>query len=342
MNIFEFLYYLGYEVHKMYGTKKQKRLPFKLASIGNLTVGGTGKTPATIAVAQEARRRGFSPVILTRGYKGSARGPCFVSTGDGALLGIEEAGDEPVVMAEKLQGVPIVKGDNRYDAGVFAIQQLASEMFDVRSDILFILDDGFQHWRLYRDKDIVLVDADNPFGDRRLLPSGRLREPLDSLARADVIVITKCDHTGYDQDTRIDSITREIRVYNSRSPVFLSAHTPVSCRLFSGDKRPLSGIADRKIFGFCALGNPESFKKTILSTGAEVCGFREFSDHHIYRQSDIQNVEELAHRAGAEWIATTEKDIIKMRNLGVPDNLLIIEIAFTPDAGFYDDIFSFS
>src|SRR5512135_2681028 len=144
MHLLEFLYYLGFSVKQYYSVTHQKRLPCRVISIGNITVGGTGKTPATIAVAEEAQKRGLRPVILTRGYKGRAKGPCFVTRGSGPLLSVKDAGDEPVFMAERLKGVPIVKGANRVEAGMFAIRELP--IGDTEFDqYVFILDDGFQH-----------------------------------------------------------------------------------------------------------------------------------------------------------------------------------------------------
>jgi tetraacyldisaccharide 4'-kinase len=167
MTPFEFLYFLGYSIKKLHALKNRKNLPCRVVSIGNLTLGGTGKTPAVIALAEEAKKRGFLPCILTRGYKGKTKGPCFVSRGDGPLLSEYQAGDESILMAEKLQGVPIIKGENRYKAGMFAIQHLRSYNPDIVSKLLFILDDGFQHWILFRDKNILLVDGTNPFGNKR-------------------------------------------------------------------------------------------------------------------------------------------------------------------------------
>jgi tetraacyldisaccharide 4'-kinase len=191
MGIPEFLYSVGLSAKKAYSLSRRRRLPCRVISIGNITVGGTGKTPAAIALAGEAKKRGGSPVILTRGYKGSAKGPCFVTKGEGPLLNADEAGDEPVLMAERLKGVPIIKGSDRYEAGMFALQSLDPQLSTLGSR-LFILDDGFQHWKLSRDKDILLIDSGNPFGNRALLPLGKLREPLSAIERADIVVLTKC------------------------------------------------------------------------------------------------------------------------------------------------------
>ena len=157
MNFPEYLYYLGLSAKKYIALKNQKRLPLRVISIGNITLGGTGKTPAAIAVAEEAKKRGFRPIILTRGYKGTAQGPCFVTKGEKPLLNAEQAGDEPMLMAERLTGVPIVKGSDRYSAGLFALQYFNPQPSTFNPQFLFILDDGFQHWNLYRDRNILLI-----------------------------------------------------------------------------------------------------------------------------------------------------------------------------------------
>lgn len=335
MNIFESLYYFGLSAKKYFALKNPKKLPSKVISIGNITVGGTGKTPAAIAVAEEAKRRGFNPVILTRGYKGSIKGPVFVTEGNGPLLSADEAGDEPVLMANKLEGIPVVKCADRYTGGMFAIQHFQSQISNLKSPILFILDDGFQHWRLHRDKNIVLIDIGNPFGNRKLLPFGRLREPLKSLQRADIIVLSK--HSRSPDVNK--KVFNEIRKYNPASPIFFSEHKPVSCRLLSGERKPLSLVSGKKLFGFCAIANPKSFEETISSAGAELAGFESYRDHYRYKSSDIMKIKENAGKCGADWIVTTEKDIIKLKHLDLPENIIIIEIEFLAENGFLKAVF---
>ncbi len=348
MNLFEILYYLGFSTKKRYSLRNQKRLPYKVISIGNITVGGTGKTPATIAVAKEAARRGFMPVILTRGYRGTAKGPCFVTMGQRPLLTVDEAGDEPFLMAEKLKGIPIVKGSNRYEAGMFAIREfsgpnsLSANSLPLNPNpLLFILDDGFQHWGLFRDKDIVLVDSNYKFGNWKLLPSGRLREPVSSLKRADIIVITKNERSEDMPKPEKSDLIREIKQYNAESLIFFAEHKPVSVRLLSGEEKPLSWVSGKKLFGFCALGSPESFRKTVESTGAELTGFKGFRDHYRYRSGDMLKIKQEAEKSGAEWIVTTEKDIIKTRDIDLQKNILIIEIEFSVAEDFFEKVFSF-
>ena len=328
----------------------RKKLPCKVVSIGNITVGGTGKTPATIAVAEEAVKRGFMPVILTRGYKGTAKGPCFVSKGDGPLLSASQAGDEPFLMAEKLPGIVIVKGPDRYVSGRFALQALGigkeaeGAAGGIKGNpiglepaalnpVLFILDDGFQHWRLHRDRDVVLIDAGNPFGNGKLLPSGRLREPLTELKRADVIAVTKSPREDM-------GLIREIRRYNTHAPIFFPDHRAVSVSLRSGEKKPLAWVHGMNVFCFCGLADPGSFRNTVAGAGARVTGMRAYPDHHPYTQQDIAVIMNDCRMSGAEWVVTTEKDMAKIRNLDLPENILIIGIAFTADQPFYDSIFA--
>ncbi|MDH4231443.1 MAG: tetraacyldisaccharide 4'-kinase [Nitrospirota bacterium] len=341
MGIPEFLYSVGLSAKKAYSLSRRRRLPCRVISIGNITVGGTGKTPAAIALAEEAKIRGYSPVILTRGYKGSAKGPCFVTKGDGPLLSAREAGDEPVLMAERLKGVPIIKGSDRYEAGMFALQNLDAQLSTPSSRLLFILDDGYQHWKLYRDRDILLIDSENPFGNRMLLPLGKLREPLRTIERADIVVLTKCKIPDGLQRKEIKSVIAEIKKYNAEAPVFLSGHSVVTARLRSGEEISPARLTGSRVFGFCALGNPRSFVNTIVSSGAVLSGMKTFRDHFEYAQPDIGNIRAEAEKAGSEWIVTTEKDMIKIRNLDLPENIIIIEIEFSVDKGFYNAVFDF-
>ncbi len=336
MTPLEFIYHTGLSLKKRMALKNQVTLPFPVVSIGNLTVGGTGKTPTAIALAQEARRRGFQPVILTRGYRGKAKGPCFVSRGAGPLMSPRDAGDEPYLMAQRLRGVPIVKGADRYQAGMLAIRELSladEQTGDSACRPLFILDDGFQHWRLHRDRDIVLVDAARPFGNGRLLPLGSLREPAEALGRADVIVMTRCSSDAGESELR-DLLRR----YNRRSPVFRAQHAVAAVRSAHGELLEPGSLANRKAFGFCALGNPGSFRETIGSIGLALAGFRAFRDHHRFTEQDLSAVVADAAKAGADVIVTSEKDAVKMAHLALPQNLLIIEIEFVTGAGFYDTV----
>jgi tetraacyldisaccharide 4'-kinase len=345
MKPLELLYYLGYSVHKRRGTAQQKKLPGKVISIGNITLGGTGKTPAAIALAREAKKRGFAPCILTRGYRGKARGPCFVSMGEGLLLNEHDAGDEAFLMAEKLPGVPVVKGPNRYEAGLFALETLQSHTDQRRSEWLFILDDGFQHWGLFRDTDILLIDGTNPFGNRKLLPLGSLREPVSEVRRADIIVITKSDGTRKQEpgtkNQEPNSIIKEIKGYSPHIPIFFSAHRPVAFTTDGRDSYPLDWAKGKAFFAFCGIGNPRSFHHTLVSIGADIKGLKSFRDHYRFSEGDIQAIAADAEKSGAGWIVTTEKDIMRLRGFDLPENIAALMIEFGVDEQFYDEVFRF-
>jgi tetraacyldisaccharide 4'-kinase len=330
MTLLESLYYLGYSTKKRYALKGQSRLPSKVVSVGNVTLGGTGKTPAVMALAEEAKKRGIQPCILTRGYKGKAKGPCFVSAGKGPLLDEHQAGDEALLMAEKLQGIPVVKGKDRFKAGIFVIENLALQP-------LFILDDGFQHWRLYRDTDILLLDSSRPFGNRRLFPLGSLREPINAISRADFIVITKAGINR--QRSEGDDLIKEIRHYNTDAQLFFAQRNPVKFITIDDEVIPLEWAKGKSFFGFCGIGNPQSFKETLLSMDIPLKGFMTFRDHHRYSQNDIQSIINDASRSGAEWTVTTEKDIMRLKGLSLPKNLVSLGIKFQVDQTFYDEVF---
>ena len=329
MTAVEFLYYLGYTAKKRHSLSKQKRLPRKVISIGNLTLGGTCKTPAAIAVAEEAKKRGYRPVILTRGYRGKAKGPCLVSDGSSILLSVEEAGDEPVVMAGRLKGVPVVKSADRHEGGLFAMQQPWGD----DPDLLFILDDGFQHWRLSRDIDIVLVDGQDPFGNRKMLPVGPLRGPLAELKDADILVITKARNEAL-------ALALELHKINKDASVFFATHEVADIRKADGTVAASGLLKGVKVLAFCGIANPASFKKTLSHLGCGIVELKQYRDHYRYVREDISGLEEKGKRLGAEFLLTTEKDMVKIRELKcVPPNLLSIEIGFSIAKSFYNEVF---
>lgn len=356
MGLFELIYYLGYRVKRAYDLGKQKRLPLKVISIGNITTGGTGKTPLTIALVREAVQRGFRPVVLTRGYKGKAKGPCLITT----EMSEEDAGDEPLLMAEKLPGVPVIKGKDRYNSGMFALTGLTdrfSSRFTPTSAIsLFILDDGFQHRRLYRDKDILLINAGDPFDNRRLLPLGLLREPLKEIKRADIIVITKggqqppetgqrAGATGK-QDTDIHALMDEIKKYNPQAPLFTAEYSPSYIRTIEGQHLPVEQLSGRDVYAFCGIADPDSFKNNLEQAGARLRGFKAYSDHFRFRRSDLARIKKAADDSGAEWIITTEKDMMRLNGMEglngpgqLPENLVSLGVEFTVEKGFYEEVF---
>jgi len=334
----EFLYYLGYLLKKRHSFRLQRRLPYAVISIGNITVGGTGKTPATMAVAEESVKRGFSPVILTRGYRGSVKGPCVVSpdkTLDGSFTGnpravistVKDAGDEPLLMAERLKDVPVIKSASRYKGGIFALQSFLS---NPEAPFIFILDDGFQHWSLYRDINIVLVDGFNPFGNRKMLPLGILREPLGELKRADIFVITRC---------RDEQLADELRDAWPGKPVYFSQYSAVRARNKAAAELPLEELRNRRTFAFCGIAHPESFRHTLDSLSLSPVGFKVYRDHHFYTPADIHNLERQSRELQSDVLLTTEKDMIKLKELKIPDTVFSLEMEWNTDAAFYDEVF---
>ncbi len=332
MGFFSLLYGIGLACKRYSQTrlKDPERLPSKVISIGNLTLGGTGKTPAVIALAQEAKRRGLMPCILTRGYRGRAKGPCFVSKGDKPLMDARQAGDEAFLMADLLRGIPVVKGKERYKAGLLATESLQVPS----SSLIFILDDGFQHWRLHRDIDILLIDATNPFGNESLFPEGIMREPLSAMKRAHFIIITRADMV---EPGAIREITGKIRQYNLESPVFTASHRATGLTDISGIARGLDYLCGKRIYAFSGIANPAYFQATLALNGAQVVKFRKFRDHHIYTQKEMDNI---IKDAGGLDIVTTEKDLVKLKGLKVPGTLYALKIEFSIEDGFYDNLFS--
>jgi tetraacyldisaccharide 4'-kinase len=322
MGLLGMLYYIGYRAKRAMDLSRQRRLPVPVISLGNLTVGGTGKTPATVALALEASKRGFRPAVLTRGYKGRLKGPCIVES----HMDPRDVGDEPLLMSQKLGGIPVIKGANRYESGMYALETL-----NPKPD-LFILDDGYQHLKLYRDVDVLLVSALNPFDNMRLLPVGVLREPLSQIGRAHMIVVTKCNAQ------RNAELEELVHNYNASAPIFYADHKPSVISTFEGETHPLSWIEGKTVHGFCGIAEPESFEKVLQEAGAEVKGLTPYRDHHVFTEEDIADIERLAERGEARWIITTEKDIMRLRGMKLPENVLTLGIEFDVETAFYDQV----
>ncbi len=296
------------------GTFNTTRLERPVISIGNMTTGGTGKTPLVEWVARTLAHEGKKICILTRGY--ARKNPdrhVLVSDATQVFSNPSDAGDEPFLLATNLLGIAAVISDaDRIAAGQGAIKHLRTDCF--------VLDDGFQHLRLARDLNIVNVDATNPWGGGRLLPLGRLREPLGGLKRADCIVLTRCDQT---QD--VETIRAELDRLSGDRPVFQSRMKTV--RLVplkeTDNVLPLTPVA-----AFCGIGSPQSFYTHLELSGYDPVIQQSFADHHGYTQSDIDNLQNIARTAGATSLVTTAKDAVKLRDLAfnLPCYSLEIEI----------------
>ena len=289
------------------GTFRTTKLDRPVISVGNMTVGGTGKTPLVEWVAKTLAGAGKKVCILTRGYgRQHPERQVIVSDGQAILATPAEAGDEPYLLASNLLGLAaVICNADRISAARDAIEVFGAECF--------VLDDGFQHLRLARDLNIVTVDATNPWGGGQLLPYGRLREPLSGLRRADCVVLTRCD-----QAPDVDPLLNEIRSFIGFNPVFQSTMKP---------RR--SPHPDGPVAAFCAVGNPNSFFEQLRNSGYEVVVEKTFRDHHAYTQKDIDNLTDAATRAGAQSLITTAKDAVKLRALkfSLPYSVFEVEIA---------------
>ena len=278
--------------------KRARRLDVPVIAVGNLSMGGTGKTPCVLRLAELLKERGRKPGILTRGYgRGSPRKQLALAAG--ASVSAAHSGDEPQIFVRSGLA-PVGVGSDRFETG-----QLLRREFGVDS---LLLDDGFQHARLERDVDIVLIDALEPFGRGGVFPLGRLREPLDGLARASVVLITRSEFSDM-----ADAVEQVVRQWNSHAPVFRAAVQPrawVAHR--SGARyRPEARLFERA-GAMCGLGNPQSFRHTLRQVGVTPVDWVEFEDHHRYRPDELRHVAHQFAARGATAITTTEKDAINL------------------------------
>lgn len=280
---------------------KGRSLGSPVISIGNITVGGTGKTPMVIMLAEALKNEGFRPAVLSRGYGGEQKeGINIVSDGKNILMGIKEAGDEPLHMAQSLGNVPVITGKKRYRTGRYAIEHL-------KADIL-LLDDAFQHRSLKRDIDIVLLDGESPFGNGYLLPRGMLRESKSELKRADIVILTGND--GHVKGS--EEVVKTLSKYTD-APLFLASRKPTSViGGKTGEKRPLYYLKGKRICAFSGIAQPENFRKILTSLEGNIVSFIPFPDHHVYREEDIEEIGRRAAQSSAEIIITTEKDGVKL------------------------------
>lgn len=287
----------------------KRPLAVPVVSVGGLGIGGAGKTPFTLALARLLRTQGASPGILTRGYK--RRSSKQIIAAPGARLSPADTGDEAQIFL-RAGDAPVGIGANRYETGNLLLEQFPETS-------ILLLDDGFQHARIRRDVDVVLIDGLDPFGGGRVVPSGRLREPLSALSRAQIVVVTRCD-----SDARFAAIAREVRVYNPQLAVFRTDTLTQPWRsVRTGQVMSLPGVC--KAAAFCGLGNPQSFWTTLSSLSIETVYRKAFRDHHRYTRSDLAALARAANHTGADVLLTTEKDFFNL-----PEEWPDIEILYLP------------
>jgi tetraacyldisaccharide 4'-kinase len=295
------------------GTFVTTKLDRPVISVGNITTGGTGKTPLVEWVAKTLAGQGKRPCILTRGYgRKDPHVQVIVSDGYGVLASPMEAGDEPYLLAVNLSGIAaVISSADRIAAGQEAINDFGSDCF--------VLDDGFQHLRLARDLNIVTIDATNPWGGGSLLPYGRLRESREGLSRADCVVITRCD-----QVRSLDALRSEIVKYTGNRPIF---HSHMRTSRVSSLKNGTGALSSpARLAAFCAIGNPSAFFEHLRRSGYELVLQKSFPDHHIFSQEEIDSLIESAKNAGANSLITTAKDAVKLRTLSFPIPCYVLEI----------------
>ena len=276
------------------GILKTHRLSRPVVSIGNITVGGTGKTPVTAYIARFLLESGYKVAVLSRGYGGSLEGQtCVVSDGVTIMLSATECGDEPYLLASTVPGLMVVIGTDRYSAGQLAEQQLSPD--------IFLLDDGFQHLRLHRDLNILLLDFSRPFGNKLTLPAGILREPLKAISRADLVIFTRAP----------DGST--IPTGTGKTPTCLSSHT-IADLIPLESHIPVSfhSCLNRKVLAFAGIADPDSFFAGLQAEGLNLVHCINFPDHVVYNRERQDEIAHAMRKSGADLLVTTEKDGVKL------------------------------
>jgi tetraacyldisaccharide 4'-kinase len=323
---------------------RDKTLGVQVIAIGNLTVGGTGKTPVVEKFARELRDAGRNVAILSRGYRSKPppvhvwllnkilfredqTPPRVVSDGKSLLLDSETAGDEPYMLASNLRDVVVLVDKDRVKSGRYAIEKFGCDTL--------LLDDGFQYWKLRgRRHDVVLVDRQQPFGNEHLLPRGTLREPPSHLARAHTIFITKSDGNTAELRERIAKL-------NSTAAVIECVHSPLYFEdVFSGERKGLDFLAGKKVASLSGIAQPESFEQSLVKLGGELVYSKRFADHHRFTQQEVLNVINRGKKRAAEIIITTQKDAVRFPKIDrrdLPIFFMRVEIKIVAGANDFQD-----
>jgi tetraacyldisaccharide 4'-kinase len=323
---------------------RDSTLGVQVIAIGNLTVGGTGKTPVVEKFARELRDQGRNVAILSRGYRSKpaplherilnklllradTTPPRIVSDGRSLLLDSESAGDEPYMLASNLKDVVVLVDKDRVKAGRYAIEKFGCDTL--------LLDDGFQYWKLRgRRQDIVLVDCQQPFGNERLLPRGTLREPPSHLARASTIFITK-------SDGKTTELRKRIAELNSTAGIIECVHHPLYLEdVFTGQRHDLNMIKGRKVASLSGIAQPESFEHNLISSGSELVYSKRFADHHRFTQQEVLNAINRSKKRQAEMIITTQKDAVRFPKIDrrdLPIFFMRVEIKIVAGADDFQD-----
>ncbi len=316
----------------------------QVVSIGNLTVGGTGKTPVVEIFARALQQKGRRVAILSRGYKSAPRPfwermleklpggqdrfpPKVVSDGTSLLLDSDQAGDEPYMLASNLKNVVVLVDKNRVKSGRYAIRKFGCDTL--------LLDDGFQYLALKSRLDICLIDRNSPFGNHYMLPRGTLREPITNLSRASYIFITKSNPLG------AKKLKKAIRQFNTSAEIIECAHQPLYLQdVFTGERLPLEKLYGLRVAALSGIAQPDSFEHGLRGLGANIVYSKWYADHHRYTQQEILNMINRSLRRNAQAILTTEKDAVRFPKIDrrdIPVYFLRVEIKIIAGAKDFDD-----
>jgi tetraacyldisaccharide 4'-kinase len=328
------------------GWRGQHHLGTQVVAVGNITVGGTGKTPVVELLARSLRDRGRQVAILSRGYKSKKLDhpqkwrdrenqpipgehmPKVVSTGTALLLDSKYAGDEPFMLAKNLDGVAVIVDKNRVKSGLFAVGQLGSDTL--------LLDDGMQYLDLAHSLDIILIDANAPFGTEALLPRGTLREPPKNLRRANYILITKCSGTSN------ELLISRIRKYNATAEIIECTHGPIYLEnVFTRERQPLDFLKGKYVGAISAIAVPEAFEGSLEKLGARVEIRRRFSDHYRFSRKEVEKFMQRCVERDMQLIVTTEKDAVRFphpASIDVPVYFLRIEVEILSGQAIWDSL----
>lgn len=290
----------------------------KVISIGNITVGGTGKTPWAIFLAEKISKSGRKVAILTRGYGRKSSGQIVLDEKSKRQKKWWEVGDEPFLMASKLNGVPIIVNADRVQAGLSALQNNKAE--------ILILDDGFQNKSIEKDLEIVIIDATNPFGNFKLLPAGILREPLKNLKRANLLILNKVEQNASKE--KLLTYLKNI----SKAPILESQYQKNHfVNVSSEENMPIEQIKGKSGWAFCGIANPYSFVESLTQVPIQIVATKFFSDHYVYKEKDMLNLVEEGLSQKADFLVTTEKDKVRLPKVipKLPIYALKIEVKVT-------------
>ena len=330
---------------------RDSTLGVQVIAVGNLTVGGTGKTPVVEKFARALQDAGRKVAILSRGYRSRPKPlrqrladklflredttpPRIVSDGRSLLLDSETAGDELYMLASNLRDVVVLVDKDRVKAGRYAVEQFGCDTL--------LLDDGFQYWKLAgRRTDVVLVDAQQPFGNGHLLPRGTLREPPSHLARASVIFLTKVDRSSDERSRAIDLLRGRISQLNQRAEVVECQHHPLYFEdVFTGEIHGLEVLRNRKVASLSGIAQPESFETKLVELGSQIVLARRFADHHRFSQQEVLDAINRGKKRGAELLVTTQKDAVRFPKIDrrdLPIYFMRVEIKITAGATGFDE-----